>query len=484
MKKIKKFLLSTLSLALVAVLSVAGTLAYLTSEDSDVNVMTMGNVKIAQHEYERAENEDGSYKTDTIDNQTSYVLKEFTQAKPLLPIVGDPSTGAAGWDNTIVRMTQVDSYGSMQVFAGKVAQDKFVTVENTGKNDAYIRTLVAIEVGNTNADLIGISYHQTWTKNGIGTFSANDTTYYLYEFVYNGGQLSDGSWRHENGVLPAGETSYPNLSQVYLKSEATNEDCEALDGNKNGLLDILVLSQAVQTSGFENAKTALDTSFGETNATNAALWFAGMKLDVLTELPKEKDEQGEQVKIDKDTIINLTKDDEAPYVEITEGKTVINGNMNTAKVSTATDYAFIVHSELEINDLEVNAHNGGGIASVNGGKVTFNGTGLQLNATTTNPRYNFYAEGAGSEIIINGGEFDIAVKTLKRAYIYAGAGTTVYVNGGIFGKASTRSGYTAGILGSGKVIITGGTFGFNPSNWVAAGYKAVQNGSTWTVVAE
>ena len=56
MKKLKKFLLSTLSLALVAVLSVAGTLAYLTSEDSDVNVMTMGNVKIAQHEYERAEN--------------------------------------------------------------------------------------------------------------------------------------------------------------------------------------------------------------------------------------------------------------------------------------------------------------------------------------------------------------------------------------------------------------------------------------------
>ena len=71
MKKFKKFLLSAFSLALVAVLSIGGTLAYLKSEDSDINVMTMGNVKIAQHEYERAENEDGSYKTATIDNQTS-----------------------------------------------------------------------------------------------------------------------------------------------------------------------------------------------------------------------------------------------------------------------------------------------------------------------------------------------------------------------------------------------------------------------------
>ena len=69
MKKFKKFLLSILSLALVAVLSIGGTLAYLKSEDSDVNVMTMGNVKIAQHEYERVENEDGSY------NDTYYMIK-------------------------------------------------------------------------------------------------------------------------------------------------------------------------------------------------------------------------------------------------------------------------------------------------------------------------------------------------------------------------------------------------------------------------
>ena len=89
----------------------------------------------------------------------------------------------------------------------------------------------------------------------------------------HGGQLSDGSWRHENGILPAGKTTYPSLAQVYLKSEATNEDMESLDGNGNGKLDIVVLSQAVQADGFADAKTALDTAFGTPSA-KAAEWFA------------------------------------------------------------------------------------------------------------------------------------------------------------------------------------------------------------------
>lgn len=292
--KLKKVLLSALSLALVAAVSIGGTLAYLTGEDSDVNVMTMGNVKIAQHEYERATNEDGTYKTDTIDNQTSYVLEAFKQGKVLLPIVGDPSLPGnsaeyAGYDAIPVRMSQVDSYGGMDVFAGKNAQDKFVTVENTGKTDAYVRTLVAIEVGTASPELIGISYHKTWTVNNIGVVEIDGNKYFIKEFVYNGAQLSDGSWRHENGILPAEDTSYPSLSQVYIKSAATNEDCEKLDGNGNGTLDIIVISQAVQAAGFSDAQTALDTAFG-TSAAKAAEWFGGVKMLQYAEAVGEKDQ--------------------------------------------------------------------------------------------------------------------------------------------------------------------------------------------------
>ena len=209
-----------------------------------------------------------------------------------------------------------------------------------------------------------------------------------------------------------------------------------------------------------------------------------MKLDVLTELPK-KDEQGEQSIIEYDTIINLATDDSADYVEATGSNTVINGNGKTIEVGSASDYGIItLAGNTVINNVAVYSK-GGGVAAAEGAKVTFNGNSVYVDTASTSGRYLFYAEGAGSEIIINGGEFSWdPADNQKRAYIYAGAGTTVYVNGGTFGKASTRSGYTAGILGDGKVIITGGTFGFNPSNWVAAGYKAVSNGTTWTVVAE
>ena len=53
---------------------------------------------------------------------------------------------------------------------------------------------------------------------------------------------------------------------------------------------------------------------------------------------------------------------------------------------------------------------------------------------------------------------------------------------------STRSDYKEGIKATdnGTVIISGGTFGFNPERWLATGYKAEYNDTdkTWTVVAE
>lgn len=337
--KLKNILLSGLSLVLVAALAIGGTVAYLQDDDSDVNVMTLGNVSIAQHEYERATNADGSYETKEFNGVTSYVLKDFTQGKPLLPIVGDPSTGAAGWDNTVVRMTQVDSYGSMQVFAGKNAQDKFVTVENTGKTDAYVRTLVAIEIGSTDGSLIGTSYHSTWNPTEIGEITIDGNKYLLIEYAYEGGKLTDGTWRHQNGILPAGDTSYPNLSQVYIKSVATNEDMEKIDGNGNGTLDILVVSQAVQVAGFADAETALNAGFGDITTTNHP-WINGVKLPAVIE---DADGLVEALESGKDVVFNDdVKIDPAGMsnaygttgINVKNGQT-IDGNGNTLDIKGA-----------------------------------------------------------------------------------------------------------------------------------------------------
>ena len=174
-------------------------------------------------------------------------------------------------------------------------------------------------------------------------------------------------------------------------------------------------------------------------------------------------------------------------IQATEGaNVVINAAGNTITAGSNSDYAFIArpNSTLVFNEADI-VSNGGGIgASATGSKVIFNSGKVAVNTANTSARYNFYVVGQGTEVIINGGEFSFSKTANKRAYIYAGAGTKVYVNGGTFGKASTRSGYTAGILGEGEVVITGGTFGFDPSAWLAAGYVATKDGSNWVVSAQ
>ena len=170
-----------------------------------------------------------------------------------------------------------------------------------------------------------------------------------------------------------------------------------------------------------------------------------------------------------------------------------NGNATLDGVEmnagSPADYSNITRGEdakTEYNNVTVNSA-GGGVAAADGAEVVFNSGSVAVNTTSTSGRYLFYAVGEGTVITINGGDFADFTKTSqnqKRAYIYAEAGTTVYVNGGTFGKASTRSGYTAGILGSGTVIITGGTFGFDPSAWVKTGYKAEKVGTNWVVIPD
>ena len=210
----KKKLAATLSVVLILGLAVLGILAYLTSEDSDVNVMTLGEVKIVQNEYQLAE--DG------------VTLEPFEQEKGLYP------------------GTEIS---------------KIVKVENTGKSDCYFRTLIAFEAvpGSETFDIDfpinEFEYTWSWGK-PEATIEIDGVTYQVYEAVYK-------------KALPAGTESTASLTKVELSKESTNEDMEALGGT----YEILVLSQAVQTNGFANAATALDTAFGDVDEAKATAWF-------------------------------------------------------------------------------------------------------------------------------------------------------------------------------------------------------------------
>lgn len=267
----KKILAMVLVVALTAAVSIAGTMAYLTSTDSDVNVMTVGNAKIEQLEYERVVDENGNWVTSAFTGYgyTADQMQPFTQAKPALPAVyqdGDVkwddrngNQNASGDGSHQQPWSQIGAPGSNQLFDDSVKNvvDKFVFVKNTGTVDVYYRTVIAIEIpeGFSNDKI-----HLNTNGNSRFTWEDPETLGYI---TIDGTRF--GLWvATHNPALTPNEVSRPSLLQVFLDPTTTNEDC-ALFGET---WDVLVFSQAVQADGFVNANTALDAAFGDISTTN------------------------------------------------------------------------------------------------------------------------------------------------------------------------------------------------------------------------
>lgn len=315
MSKMKKVLLMCTAYVLVAALAIGGTIAYLQDSDSDVNVMTLGNVKIEQHEYERVV-ENGAYKVEN----GSYVLKDFSQAKPLLPSALVTNGPGWGWDSTLVDMSQVGSKGTMQVFnAGSNAQDKIVTVKNTGKSDAYVRTWIALEDPFTENRIgVNVGKKSYYTQTSWTTVEIDGVKYSVSCFTYK-------------EALKPGEVSTPSLFQVYLNSKATNEDMELLGDT----YEILAFSQAVQAAGFDSADAALKAAFGTDHP-----WANGVKIPAVVE---DADGLVEALESGKDVVLNDdVKIDPAGMsnaygttgINVKNGQT-IDGNGNTLDIKGA-----------------------------------------------------------------------------------------------------------------------------------------------------
>lgn len=163
----------------------------------------------------------------------------------------------------------------------------------------------------------------------------------------------------------------------------------------------------------------------------------------------------------------------------------LNVDGHNLNLGSASSYGLIANmgGEVVVNDANI-VSGGGAIAAADGSKVTVNGGSAYIDSSSTSGRYIFYAVGEGTVITVNGGSYSWdPADNQKRAYVYCGAGAKVIINDGTFGKASTRSGYTDGILGDGETIIYGGTFGFNPTKWVAPGCTVKNEGSNWVVEA-
>lgn len=233
MKKYSKLIMLAALLLIAITTTALVTMALLVDSSFSHNIMIVGNVDIEQNEYQR--DEDGK-------------LEQFQQDKPALPI---PVEGELNKDVPVTFPEIPGDYFLYEEVEG--VQDKLIVIENTGSNAAYVRTIIAYECPEDFDPAL-------WHINDLGMtqefFAQIDGTRYLVrEYLYP-------------EELAADAVSTPSLLQFYLDYNTTNEDI-LLAGEK---LDILVLSQAVQVSGFDDAKVALDTAFG-TTADNAAIWF-------------------------------------------------------------------------------------------------------------------------------------------------------------------------------------------------------------------
>lgn len=281
----KKLMASILCLSLLLIMLLGSTLAWFTDDVGTTNTMVVGNVKIEQHEKYRDE---------------TGVLIEWTDAyKPaMFPVVpkGDGQT-MAGANVTI------DNTGYALYNQNQNVIDKIVTVENTGDSAAYVRTVFAFEMMKKDDGSGNITWEnpldQAKTKVHLNVnepeklvFANTAVVIYKYQNGTYGVDSTNAVAAYVVGVYtyqdalaaPAENTpsvSTPSLLQVYLDKSVGNEfyDAVGTDGYQ-----ILVLSQAVQTQGFEAeqngrsaAEVALDTAFGAVNAENAAEWFANMQ---------------------------------------------------------------------------------------------------------------------------------------------------------------------------------------------------------------
>ena len=173
-------------------------------------------------------------------------------------------------------------------------------------------------------------------------------------------------------------------------------------------------------------------------------------------------------------------DQDAPAKELTvnmNGYPISNGNADGT-------YDFRIWNESTVIFNDANFPEAGGmINAAYGATVIFNSGVSNILSTSTSQRHSFYAAGQGTTITVNDGTFTFDAYR-QRTYACAVNGAVIYIKGGTYGVAPNHPRWTAPIYteNDGQVIITGGTFGFDPTEWLAEGYQAIKSGSTWTVV--
>lgn len=252
----RKILTLAMTLAMVAILAIGGTMAYFTDTDNATNKFTVSTegVEIKLIEQQRGKNEDGTV-----------ALVDFTQNKKLYPINGS----AQGTK---------DKYG---LPTAENYVDKIVTVQNL-KEDAYVRVYIAVPAALENSDpsknVLHWNIGNKFTATGDYTGNSNTTDY-----TANMGSIVqlDGTTTIEGIEY---NVYYQTYKKALIKDEVTgsafmvglyldkNVDFDGTDYTINGQkinfnfksgVAIPVFAVGAQADGFTDADAAINAAFGE-----------------------------------------------------------------------------------------------------------------------------------------------------------------------------------------------------------------------------
>ncbi len=435
MKTITKVALSAMTLVAVAAGSVAGTLAYLKAETpTAVNAQTVGNVKIEQIEQQRVN-----------DSDKQHELEAYVPFAALNPCYYEGSSIPWAPEDEWV----VPGNEAWKVVADtEGVVDKFVTVKNTGENAAYVRTVIAFEVGKdgVNDAYCHFSCNSTNIKNGPTwdfkwidgeAVTIGDSDYALGVFTYK-------------VALEPGETTIPSIRQIYMDKTATNEVMEAYGDTFN----ILVMSQAVQAqmNGL-TPEAALNEAFYEITATTHP-WSDTVSVSTADELAAAVANGGTvvvsedinladtQIKVTKDTTIILAADIIGEYA----------GADHYAMFTVANNATLTVEGSGNVKATTASSENNRSLAIfLNSGDLIINGGTYEINdntvdkswiiATIVDNRTN--SKECTTSLTINGGDFTVSGKSINlfRNYPQQGGTATLTVNDGTFHENAGKTTY-------------------------------------------
>ena len=359
-------------------------------------------------------------------------------------------------------------------------------------NDAVLKN----NVKNANTDVIVVEEGATLTIKGEGTIEAvsgNDGYAVIAKGIVNieGGTFKAGV--DENGAANAVVYARGN-GKVYVKGGVfPNEHNSAYVLNKR---DADRATTTIEVTGGRfykfnpenNAAEGAGTNFckeGYRAVEDGENWYKVVEAPTSCEVYDTTDFT--EALAAGATIINVQSnfgDNSAYYSIENQGELTINMNDYTLEGGTSGGYSINVLSKTEtiINNGTITG--GGFQVGYSGTKLIINDTNVNLTTTYNNgQRYCVYAA-INAEVIVNGGRFTFDT-TKKRSYFCATDNATIIVNDCVCGTAPTGSWkHPIYEQNGGQVIIRGGKFGFDPTNWVDEGYEAVKEGSVWVVRAK